>query len=189
MLSMITLTKTAAFTIETPRISIHPQHKVLVREDGYVLTSMGWTNGALVNTGYRYAYVAHKPRTVHRLVAETFLDNPDEKPTVDHINRVRDDNRLDNLRWATYKEQNNNSSIVLNARDLGVRRCDNPKEYHRRNTRIYYAEHMKDPAWAEKEKQRISEYRKTEKGRANARERTRRYRERKKARAEAQALL
>lgn len=182
---MITLTKTAAFTIETPRISIHPQHKVLVRADGYVLTKKGWYNGILAKTGYRYVYVPHKPRSLmHRLVAETFLDNPENKPTVDHINRVREDNRVENLRWASHKEQVENSALVFNARDLGVRRCENPTEYHRLNR----LEHMKDPEWAAKENARCAEYRKTEKGRANARERTRRYRERKKARAEAQAL-
>lgn len=47
-------------------------------------------------------------KVVHRLVAEAFIPNPDGKPCVDHINTVRDDNRVENLRWVTYSENNNN---------------------------------------------------------------------------------
>lgn len=38
---------------------------------------------------------------VHRLVAQAFLENHQDAPEVDHINRIRDDNRLENLRWAS----------------------------------------------------------------------------------------
>ena len=47
---------------------------------------------------------------IHRLVAHAFIPNPENKPTVDHINRNRIDNRVDNLRWATYTEQRSNQS-------------------------------------------------------------------------------
>lgn len=41
---------------------------------------------------------------VHRLVAQTFLPNPDNKEEVNHINNVRNDNRVGNLEWNTRKE-------------------------------------------------------------------------------------
>lgn len=43
---------------------------------------------------------------VHRLVAEAFIPNPEGKLTVDHADGNRQNNSIDNLRWATYSEQN-----------------------------------------------------------------------------------
>ena len=62
--------------------------------------------------GYYVAMLYSKPNTkcvpIHRLVAMAFLPNPDNKPCIDHINTKRDDNRVENLRWVTYKENSNN---------------------------------------------------------------------------------
>lgn len=47
-----------------------------------------------------------KKRAIHRLIAEAFIPNPENKPTVDHADGNRQNNSLSNLRWATYSEQN-----------------------------------------------------------------------------------
>ena len=49
-----------------------------------------------------------KHYSVHRLVAEAFVPNPNNLPCIDHINTIRDDNRAINLRWCTHKENSNN---------------------------------------------------------------------------------
>ena len=48
----------------------------------------------------------------HRILAETFLDNPNNFPEIDHINGDPADNRLENLRWSTHKENLNNPISV-----------------------------------------------------------------------------
>ena len=63
-------------------------------------TKVGYHRVALANHG------AVRSVLIHRLVALAFVDNPNGKPTVNHINEIKTDNRAENLEWATSYEQN-----------------------------------------------------------------------------------
>ncbi len=54
-----------------------------------------------------------KPKScrVHRLVASAFIPNPHNKPQVDHKDRNRLNNNIDNLRWETSSVNNRNQSL------------------------------------------------------------------------------
>ena len=64
---------------------------------------------SITNKGYYrmplYKNGKQKCHHIHKLVAKAFILNPENKPTVDHIDRNKQNNCVDNLRWATYKEQ------------------------------------------------------------------------------------
>ena len=66
------------------------------------LNYYGYPQVNLTKDGKRKVY------TVHTLVAQAFIPNPDNKLCIDHINCNRSDNRVENLRWVTHKENSNN---------------------------------------------------------------------------------
>lgn len=54
----------------------------------------------------------YKTFLIHRLVAQAFIPNPDNKPEIDHINTNKTDNRVENLRWVTSSENKNNPITI-----------------------------------------------------------------------------
>lgn len=58
------------------------------------------------HSGYIYLRVNIEKYALHRLVAMTFIENPENKPVVNHIDGNKTNNAVSNLEWCTIKENN-----------------------------------------------------------------------------------
>lgn len=72
------------------------------------INSHGYLQINLVNRNIQY-----KPK-IHRLVADAFINNPDNKPQVNHINGIKSDCMASNLEWCTAREN------LQHAADMGL---------------------------------------------------------------------
>lgn len=110
-----------------------PNCKYYVTDEGRLFNKI--TNeefNPCVNNGYRIISVNGKNVRLARLVATAFIPNPNNLPEVDHINRIKTDDRVDNLRWVTRKENNNNRDYTV-SQDTSTRQgaTDRQREkYH-----------------------------------------------------------
>lgn len=78
----------------------------LNRKHGYLYVSI-----------YYYDIKHVKTRRLNRVVAETFIPNPDNLPVVGHKNNIKTDNRVENLYWTTYSENSQkavNDGLLVN---------------------------------------------------------------------------
>lgn len=99
------------------QVRLHPTLDVLVSSIGEVFVPANgahkahWTFGSKNKKGYLQVKINGKTCQVHRLVAGAFIGpNPDNKPQIDHSNRDRKDNRVENLSYCTSSGNNRNTS-------------------------------------------------------------------------------
>lgn len=87
-----------------------------------------------VQLSYRYKSY---PKRVHRLVAETFIDNPNDYSCVNHIDGNKLNNNVDNLEWCSYSHNNRHARKTgLNKGNKGIsykNRCLKAIEYIKSN--------------------------------------------------------
>ena len=88
---------------EDGRIFSHTTNKYLTEN-----TSRRYLKFTLCKDGVR------KDIDVHRLIALTFIPNPDNKPYIDHIDKNKHNNTVNNLRWVSPQENSANLPIFSN---------------------------------------------------------------------------
>tara|TARA_R100000734_G_C3251724_1_gene53084 strand:+ start:126 stop:578 length:453 start_codon:yes stop_codon:yes gene_type:complete len=66
-----------------------------------------------------------KTLKIHRLLAEHFIENPDNLKEIDHIDRNRKNNKLNNLRWVSHSQNNHNKGLRKDNK-LGIANITQP---------------------------------------------------------------
>ena len=83
-----------------PRIKVSNKGRVVSHKRGACYPyKVGHTHD-----GYQRVKASRQPQLVHRMVADTWIPNPNHYKEVNHINGDKDDNRADNLEWVTHKQ-------------------------------------------------------------------------------------
>lgn len=110
---------------EWKKIPGHPKYEA--RSDGEVRNAeTGYVMKGFVNhEGYRLVGLSDVPNkqtgySVHRLIAFTFIPNPDQCPCVNHKNNIKSDNRAENLEWVSFQE-NTEHAYKIGAFDNAIK--------------------------------------------------------------------
>jgi hypothetical protein len=106
--------------------------KQQINKNGYLFVG-------LYNNGER------KMKKVHRLLADAFIDNPNNYNIVDHIDRNKNNNTINNLRWCTQSEnmrnrkinKNNNSGVKGISRNKGYWICQYNDEVNKQINKYF----------------------------------------------------
>jgi len=94
--------------------SLNKKVSMIVRGKKISIVLKGKVIGNSDTLGYRRFRNGEKQIFIHRMVAKTFIPNPHNKPSINHINGIKYDNRVENLEWCTQREN------ILHARNTGL---------------------------------------------------------------------
>ena len=87
--------------------------------------------------GYKKVSLNNKTKEVHRLVGLAFIENPENKKCIDHIDTDTNNNNISNLRWSTSGENSCNASISKR-NTSGIKGLNWCKKSNKWRSRIYY---------------------------------------------------
>lgn len=122
------------------QITDYPNY--FVTREGRIFSNYSnkWLKPDINQDGYSmvrlYKNKKSKAISIHRLVAQTFVLNPNNKLEVNHINEIKSDNRIENLEWCTRSENelhNSKNGGEKNPRSkLTVEQIKEIRENHRK---------------------------------------------------------
>lgn len=95
----------------------HPELNIYCSPSGFVYgPTKRIRKPSIRKDGYYQVSIRRSSYLTHRLVAQTWIPNPENKPKINHKNGIKNDNRIENLEWMTQREN------IIHARDiLGVK--------------------------------------------------------------------
>ena len=96
--------------------------------------------------GYFRVHYKEKYFSVHRLVAQTFIPNPEEYPVVRHIDNDNSNNHVDNLCWGTQKDNVNDCINAGNFHYIGYTQCTPVKAINLTDNTILYFNSQREAA-------------------------------------------
>lgn len=131
-------------------IDVNNEHwkPTYIYPERYLVSDKGEVYSVINNTflkhqllrGYHRVMLASKGKfrhaSVHQLVARAFIPNPENKPTVDHINGDKADNRVENLRWTTLLENVRNPNTLPKAQEQGRKQIEYLKNIGKKGTGV-----------------------------------------------------
>ena len=95
-----------------PDYLIYSDGRVFTKKRNKFLKSMYDKKGYQIVNLYRDG--KRKSSKIHRLVGIHYIPNPENKTQIDHLNRIKSDNRVENLRWVSPSENQHNIGLQKN---------------------------------------------------------------------------